>query len=98
MRWGSGPLPTASGVRYDGEFSLNGNAPVAQLAEHLTLNQRVQGSSPCGGIPALGMVSHESAETGKSGLFLCAVGGACDSVRAETCRYCAGLCAAFDEP
>ena len=24
------------------------NAPVAQLGEHLTLNQRVHGSSPCG--------------------------------------------------
>ena len=24
------------------------NAPVAQLVEHLTLNQGVQGSSPCG--------------------------------------------------
>ena len=25
-----------------------GDAPVAQLVEHLTLNQGVQGSSPCG--------------------------------------------------
>ena len=27
---------------------LNEKAPVAQLVEHLTLNQGVQGSSPCG--------------------------------------------------
>ena len=28
--------------------SQNSDAPVAQLVEHLTLNQGVQGSSPCG--------------------------------------------------
>ena len=33
------------------------------------------------------MVSHESAETGKSGLFLCAVGGACESKRAGTALH-----------
>ncbi len=33
-----------------------GVASVAQLAEQLTLNQRVQGSSPCGGISAFGCV------------------------------------------
>ena len=28
-------------------LSKKNNAPVAQLVEHLTLNQRVQGSNPC---------------------------------------------------
>ena len=30
------------------ELKMQANAPVAQLVEHLTLNQGVQGSSPCG--------------------------------------------------
>ena len=30
------------------ESSNKNDAPVAQLVEHLTLNQGVQGSSPCG--------------------------------------------------
>lgn len=30
------------------ERQTHSNVPVAQLVEQLTLNQRVQGSSPCG--------------------------------------------------
>ena len=40
------------------------------------------GSSPCGGIPAVGTVSHGSAGTGNSGSFLCAAGGVCEPKRA----------------
>ena len=35
------------------EISIETSAPIAQLAEHLTLNQRVLGSSPSGGIEAI---------------------------------------------
>ena len=49
------------------------DAPVAQLVEHLTLNQGVQGSSPCGydDAPVAQLVEHLTLNQGVQGSSPC---------------------------
>src|SRR5947207_11914035 len=56
-------------------------APLAQLAEQLTLNQRVIGSSPIRGIPSLCTVSQVSAPTSATPHALRSSVDSCDPVQ-----------------